>query len=64
MTPKILRKTKRAVAVVLLGLLLGTVAAPAASSAADTSAVFWESASTWDWVSRPLDGVGDSPVVP
>jgi hypothetical protein len=55
---RIVRNAKRAVAVVLLGLLLGTLAAPAASAAADSNPP------TWYWPSIPLDGVGDSPIVP
>jgi hypothetical protein len=54
----ILRRGKRALAVVLIGLLLGTLAAPATSSAASVHA------HTASGVSRPADGVGDSPVVP
>ena len=45
----------------LIGLLLGTLAAPATSSAA-TGQVHAQTGH--GVVSRPLDGVGDSPVVP
>jgi hypothetical protein len=61
MISKILRSSKRALAVALIGLLLGTLAAPATSSAAGTSA---HAPTGHAVVSRPLDGVGDSPVVP
>ncbi|HLZ26020.1 MAG TPA: hypothetical protein VKV73_01710 [Chloroflexota bacterium] len=56
---KILRTGKRALAVALIGLLLGTLAAPATSSAATMHAH-----ATAHSVDRPLDGVGDSPLVP
>jgi hypothetical protein len=54
----ILRSGKRALAVVLLGLLLGTLAAPAASSAATRPPLHRHG------VVLSADGVGDSPVVP
>jgi hypothetical protein len=57
---KILRTGRRALAVALIGLLLGTLAAPATSSAA-TIRVHGPSHTI---VARPLDGVGDSPLVP
>jgi hypothetical protein len=58
--PKIRRAGKRAVAVALLGLLLGTLAAPATSSAATVRV---HPPATHIGF-RPLDGVGDSPLVP
>jgi hypothetical protein len=61
MISKTLRSGKRALAVALIGLLLGTLAAPATSSAA-TGQVHAQTGH--GVVSRPLDGVGDSPVVP
>jgi hypothetical protein len=57
---KILRTGKRALAVALIGLLLGTLAAPATSSAASIHA----HAPAGHGVVQPKDGVGDSPLVP
>jgi hypothetical protein len=56
---KILRTGKRALAVALVGLLLGTLAAPATSSAASNHVKAPHTV-----ILRPLDGVGDSPLVP
>ena len=56
---KILRAGKRALAVACLGLLLGTLAAPATSSAA---AIHVHAPP--HGVVQPADGVGDSPLVP
>jgi len=53
-----MRRSKRAILIVLAALLLGTVAVPVASSAdghGDLAGV---------QLDRPLDGVGDSPLVP
>jgi hypothetical protein len=54
----ITRRTRRAVLIVLAALLLGTAAVPLASYAdgqADSGGMHLD---------RPLDGVGDSPLVP
>jgi hypothetical protein len=56
----ILRMGKRALAVAVIGLLLGTLAAPATSSAAGVAV----RAPAWHSVDRRKDGVGDSPLVP
>ena len=58
-TSKILRTGKRALAVALIGLLLGTLAAPATSSAASIHVH-----APPHHVVQPADGVGDSPLVP
>lgn len=55
----ILRTGKRALAAALLGLLLGTLAAPATSSAATIHVH-----APPHQVVQPADGVGDSPLVP
>ena len=57
-TSKILRTGRRALAVALFGLLLGTLAAPVTSSAATVHAPHGHG------IVQPADGVGDSPQVP
>jgi hypothetical protein len=56
---KILRTSKRALAITLIGLLVGTLATPVASSAASVRGHVPPHG-----VVHPTDGVGDSPLVP
>jgi hypothetical protein len=56
--PRLMRRSKRAILIALAALVLGTVAVPVASFADgqdDLAALHLD---------RPLDGVGDSPLVP
>jgi hypothetical protein len=56
--PRLMRRMKRAFLIVLAAVLLGIVAVPAVSFADaqdDVGALYLD---------RPLDGVGDSPLVP
>jgi hypothetical protein len=57
-TARLMHRTKRALLIVLAALLLGTLAVPVASFAdgPDTAGGLH--------LDRPLDGVGDSPLVP
>ena len=56
---KILRTSKRALAITLIGLLVGTLAAPVTSSAATIHVHAPPHGAV-----HPTDGVGDSPLVP
>jgi hypothetical protein len=56
--PRLMRRSKRAILIALAALVLGIVAVPVASFADgqdDPAALHLD---------RPLDGVGDSPLVP
>ena len=56
--PRLMRRMKRAFLIVLAAVLLGTLAVPVVSFAdgqADVGGLYLD---------RPLDGVGDSPLVP